>query len=244
MSRTATLLQIRTDIAAAADLGTPSATGRYTPTFLNRRINQSIQRFREKLSSEGVQHYLTHATGTLTTGATSPHSFGLLDLSAVSPSVVRVYGLDIKLNGLTQKVDQVDLNDARDKYGGPLTTGFPTGWANYGTAKLALFPPPDSAYTYVAYYLPVLADLSGDSDTFDGVSGWEDWIVWDVALQCLGRDNYATQFQLLSSLKQEVWADVLRNATRVTSAGGAAVGRDSLGRSLSRGGRKPVLPPP
>lgn len=31
------------------------------------------------------------------------------------------------------------------------------------------------------YYVPCFTDLSGDSDTFDGINGWEEWVVADVA---------------------------------------------------------------
>mgnify|MGYP001581068345 FL=1 len=54
MSRTVTLLQLRTDIAAQADITVGGAsTGRYPTGVMNRFINQSIQRFRERLSTEG-----------------------------------------------------------------------------------------------------------------------------------------------------------------------------------------------
>lgn len=243
MARNVTVAQLTTDICSAVDVAL-STEGRYQQALFTRRINQSVQRLREKLSNEGVQHYLTHAAGTLTPGATSPHSFAVLDLSALSPALVRVYGLDVKVGGLSQTVCQVDLSDARDRYGGPDATGVPSGWANYGTDRLALFPPPREALPYVVYYLPVLPDLVSTSDTWNGVAGWEDYVLYDVAIQLLGRDNYATQFTLLSGLKAEAWQDVLRNATRVTSAGGAHVGRDSFGARVSGQGRAPRLPRP
>lgn len=243
MSRTVTLAQLRTDIGTQADIST-NASGRYTPTQLNRFINQASQRFRERLSAEGVQHYLTSTTGTTGTGATSPHPYYLLDLSAVNPSVVRVFGLDITFQGITTTLNHIPFAD-RDQYGGPNAKGIPDAWSNMNTAKLAVFPPPSQAITYVAYYLPVLADLTSDSDTFDGVSGWEDWIVWDVVCKLIVRDQYAQAFALATQTRNEVWADILRSATRVTSAGGAITGRDSMGRrGLRATARGRQLPPP
>lgn len=243
MSRTVTLSQLRTDIATQADVSI-SSSGRYDPTKLNRYINQSINRFRESLSSEGVQHYLTSATGTLGTSATSPHPFYLLDLSAVNPGVVRVYGVDIQYQGVTTTLNHIPFTD-RDNYGGPTNKGIPDAWANFGTYKLAIFPPPSQAITYVVYYLPVATDLSSDSDTFDGVSGWEDFIVWDVVEKLAARDNYAQAYALITQTKAGIWAGILRNATRVTSAGGAVTGRDSMGRrGLWPMARTRQLPPP
>lgn len=240
MARNATLSVIRTDVATQADItGAIGSTARYTTTQLNRWINQEIQNFREALSNEGAQHYLTHTTGTLSTGATSPHAFQVLDLSGVSPSIVRVYGLDIKVNNVTKTLRHLPFN-ARDQFGGPSNTNEPQGWANFTTNTIAIFPPPSQAYTYVCYYLPVLADLSDDADTFNGVAGWEEFIVWAVVVRTIVRDTYPQAYQMALNERDRRWADILKNATRVTSAGGATIGRDSLGESLRRGiGRTP-----
>ena len=88
MARNVTLLQLRTDVAAQCDFST-SASGRYTTTLLNRIINQSIQRFRERISNEGMTHFLVSYSGSLTQGTTSTYAFQTLDLSALSPSVVQ-----------------------------------------------------------------------------------------------------------------------------------------------------------
>jgi len=244
VSRTVTLLQLRTDIAAQADI--VGGTARYTTAILNRFINQSIQRFREKLSSEGAQHYLVSTNGTLGIGATSPYPFYVLDLSAVSPSIVRTYGVDVTLNGnIIKSISHVPFASRTD-YGGSVVTGEPRAWAHINTRKLAILPAPNHAYPYVAWYLPVLADLSADGDTFDGVAGWEDFIVWDVVARLIVRDQYMTAFQTASAYKNELWADILRNATRVTSAGGATVARDSMGDrgAFDNWRRNRHLPPP
>lgn len=239
MARNATLLTLRTDISDQADFaGAIGSTSRYTTTQLNRWINQSIQRFRERLSNEGAQHYLTHATGTLTVGATSPFAFGTLDLSAASPSVVRIYGFDITVNGETKSLTHVPFTE-RDRFGGALNTGEPVAWSNYGTAKLAIFPPPDTAYTYVVWYLPVLADLSSDGDNFDGVAGWEDFIVWDVVCRSIVKDQYPQAYATAVNERERTWADIVQNATRVTSAGGGVVGQDTLGNRMRMHGRNP-----
>jgi hypothetical protein len=243
VARTVTLSQLRTDISTQADIST-NASGRYTPTQLNRYINQSIQRFREKLSSEGVQHYLASTTGTLSTGATSPYPFLVLDLTAAPPNIVRVFGVDITQNSVVTTLSQIPFAD-RDNYGGPSNRGTPTAWSNMNTAKLAIFPPPSQALTYVVWYLPVLADLSADGDTFDGIAGWEDYIVWDVVVKLIVRDQYANAYALATQTRNEIWADILRNATKVTSAGGAVTGRDSMGRrGLWAMNRTRLLPPP
>lgn len=244
MARNVTLTALRDDIEAQADF--VGATQRYADSLTNRWINQAIQRFREKLSSEGIQHYLTYATGTLTAGATSPFAFKELDLSAVSPSVVRTYGVDITLaSGRVISLTHTPFAE-RNSFGGPTVRSVPNAWMHHGTRKIAILPPPDTSYTYVVWYLPVLADLSSDADTFDGVSGWEEFIVWDVVARHMIRDRESESYAMADAYRREIWADILRNATRITHAGGAVIGRDSMGErgNVNARARRGWLPPP
>jgi len=245
VSRTVTLLQLRTDIGDQADLGQIQDGGRYTPATLNRFINQSIQRFRERLSIEGAQHFLVSTTGTVTAGATSPYPFKVIDLSAVSPSLVRTFGVDITLpGGEVRTLPQQPFAD-RDNFGGPVSKSEPRVWIHLQTRSIALLPPPNQSYVYVVWYLPVLADLVDDDDTFDGVAGWEDYVMWDVVIRMITRDQYATFYQMAVTERDRCWADILRSATHVSGVGGAVLGRDSLGaRSTGSRSGKGILPPP
>jgi hypothetical protein len=241
MSRNVTLGQLHADIREQADIA--GATTRTVASLLTRLVNQSIQRFRERLSTEGATHFLTSVSKTLTAGATSPYPFYALDLSSESPSVVRTYAVDLTVNGVTKTLVHVPFSD-RDKYGGPNVKSEPVAWANYQTRSVAIMPAPSSSYSAVVWYLPVLPDLSSLSDTFDGVAGWEDYIKWDVVGSILTRENSPEMFQMAESNKQGVWQDILRSATKVSSAGGALIGRDSMAEKGVSGARRRLLPPP
>jgi hypothetical protein len=228
MARNVSLGQLRADVQNQADIA--GATVRNVATLLNRYINQSIQRFRERLSTEGAQHFLVSSTKSVTAGATSPYPFKELDLTSESPSVVRVFGIDVTLpSGDIRSLIQVPFTQ-RDNYGGPIAKGAPDAWANYQTAKCAIFPPPDTTYSLQVWYLPVLADLASDSDTFNGIAGWEDYITWDVVCRTIVRDQYPQAFQMAMAYRDDYWRDILSSATKVTSAGGAVIGRDTMGR--------------
>lgn len=243
MARTVTLEVLRTDIEAQADF--VGATQRYPDSITNRWVNESIQRFRERVSLEGITHYLTSTTGSLGVGATSPYPFYSLDLSAVSPSIVRVYGVDITLpGGEIISLSHVPFTE-RTSYGGPTRRDTPAAWSPYQTRKLAIMPPSNAALTYVVWYLPVSTDLSADGDTFDGVSGWEDYIAWDVVCRHMIRDRESEAFAMADMYRRDVWTDILRNATKVSAAGGALIGRDTMGaRAVGYQSRKGRLPPP
>lgn len=227
--RTVTLAQLRQDIQNQADIA--GLTQRHGPTLLNRLINQSIQRFREKLSNEGARHFLTVATGTMTAGATSGYPFYSLNAGAQASGIVRIFGVDVKTqDGSWKRLEHTTFED-RTLFGGghPAAIGEPRVWAEYQTTTLAVLPPPDRPTDYVVWYLPVRADMSSDADTFDGVAGWEDFVTWDVVCRIIVRDQNPEAYQMAITYKGEVWGDILRNATRVTGMGGAVVGRDSMG---------------
>src|SRR5690606_41976259 len=109
MARNRTLQSLRDQVRWQSD--TLGLDSRHSDARIDSALNQSIQRFREKVSAAGITHYLVSTTGTLTAGATAPHPFSVLDLSAVSPATVRVYGPDLN----------IDDSLIRDLFGAPVT---------------------------------------------------------------------------------------------------------------------------
>lgn len=225
MARTKTLAELRSLVANQADI--VGASARYTPTLLNGLINQSIQHFRERISleTEGAR-YLTATSGTLSVGATSPYPFQVLDLSGVSPGLVRTFGVDLIINGQVVTLQRRPFHE-RAMFG--TQPSVPVAWAHFQTDKIAILPAPATAYSYTVWYLPVLSELSSDAATFDGVAGWEDYIVWDVFSRLVVRDNESTLYQQATDKAERLFADILRGATQVSHAGGAHKGRDTFG---------------
>jgi hypothetical protein len=43
---------------------------------------------------------------------------------------------------------------------------------------------PQSSFSIKAYYIPTFTKLSADSDTFDGINGWEECVIEDAAVKC------------------------------------------------------------
>ena len=225
MSRNRTLAELRSALANQADI--VGASARYTPTMLNGLLNQSIQSFRERISieTEGAR-YLTSTSGTLSVGTTSPYPFQVLDLSGLSPGLVRTFGVDIIVNGRVVTLEQRPFHE-RAMFG--TQPSVPVAWAHFQTDKLAIMPAPETAYPYTVWYLPVSSDLSSDADTFDGVAGWEDFVVWDAFARLIIRDNNEKLYQQATDKAERIFANVLRGATKVSHAGGAHKGRDTFG---------------
>jgi len=241
--RTVTLQQLRVDVQNQADIA--GLTTRHGATLINRIINQEIQHFREDLSGEGSRHFLAIATGTMLQGATSGFPFRELNAASLASGIVRVYGLDVKCQGGEWKRLEHTTFEDRANYGGPLSTGEPAVWAEYQTTKLAVLPPPDRNYDFILWYLPVLNDLAADGDTFDGVAGWEDHVMWSAVARLVIRDQFPQTFAMVTQYRDETLRKILRSSTRVTTAGGATIGRDSMGaKGLPMRGARRVLPHP
>lgn len=197
MARTRTLGELAADVRYLADI--EGATARHPDANLYRLINESWQSLRELCTANGHRLYLTSTTGTLTAGATSGASFGSLPLPA---SCVRVFALDVvDSNGDRHSLDPIDFsqrNEFQDIWNGP-STGLPRFFHiyNIGTeatttvtqGTLALLPAPDAEYSYTLWYLPSWTDLTNTSHVFNGVAGWEEWVLWDVVLKICARDN-------------------------------------------------------
>lgn len=52
---------------------------------------------------------------------------------------------------------------------------------SYSNSEVDGSQPPTQSHSVKLYYVPSFTDLSNDSDTFDGINGWEEWVVVDVA---------------------------------------------------------------
>jgi hypothetical protein len=60
-------------------------------------------------------------------------------------------------------------------------------------ASLVLYPNPPAGQEYRHIYVPCAIDLTNDTQTVDGVNGWEEYIVWDCAAKCLAKEESSTQ---------------------------------------------------
>lgn len=53
-------------------------------------------------------------------------------------------------------------------------------WAQYAVP---------GGYPITVYYVPAPQRLESDSDFFDGIAGWEEWVVLDAAIKCLQKEE-------------------------------------------------------
>ena len=56
-------------------------------------------------------------------------------------------------------------------------------------ANVELVPTDSALGTYRLWYVPIYTPLADESDTIDGISGWEEYIVIDVAIKMLNKEE-------------------------------------------------------
>lgn len=117
-----------------------------------------------------------------------------------------------KLLGLDQKIGQEYLTlkpyqfNERNKYrlGTYWNALSGVGGPRYKLSadKISFLPVPDGQYNITLHYVPVCPLLVGDSDLFDGVNGWEEYIVIDAAIKMLQKED--SDCSLLVVQKQKI----------------------------------------
>jgi hypothetical protein len=232
--RTRTLTNLLLDIRWQADqLG---ATLRNDDTSLTRALNQSIQAFREWISDNGFAYYLRPSSGTCPIGATAPYAFGQVNISAISPAVVRVYGFDLTIDNVIYSLDAVAFAE-RNNFQGFLSdtnkSGIPISFSMYDNNQIALLPPAQAAYPYTLWYLPVSADLAAGSDTFDGIAGWEEWLIWDVLMKLVVRESDGAKAQLSAGERERVQAAILKRSRHLQRQG-PMIKRDTRSEKMDK----------
>jgi len=213
VARTRTLALMREDLRWQADqLG---ATLRHDNPSLTRVINQSIQRWREWVSEQGSPLYLTPHSGVLVVGPTAPYAFGAIDFSAWVPTPVHIYLMEVTVNGQILDVPQIPFEQRNQYQGifGPTPTGstqsIPVGFIRYANT-LGIVPPPQSAYPFTVWYMGLGTDLVADVDAFDGIAGWEEWVIWDCLIKILVRDHDAGAYAVATAERDRLQSDFLQ----------------------------------
>ncbi len=175
MARTFTLLQLRTRARERCDMVNSTFI---TDSELTGYISASYAELYDILVQSGLV-YFTPTTQTITgTG-------------------VETYALPADYYG-TVRVDRQSGSDyyplseymITERHGFENSSGDSTVYSPQGT-NISLLPAPTGG-TYRHTYIPAPSDLSSDSDTVDGVSGWEEFIVVDAARKMLQKEESST----------------------------------------------------
>lgn len=177
MPQTRTLLEMRTEARQRAEMENSTFV---TDAELTRYINTAANKLYGKLvAARGDAYYATTAT-TVTVAGTATVALPSAFYKLLLPQVT--------VSGVPRTLRRLDL-EMVEAYG--TTTGVPERAMVMGS-NLLLRPIPDAVYTITFWYLPYLTQLSADGDTFDGIAGWENYVVLSAAISCLNKEESDT----------------------------------------------------
>lgn len=189
MARTRTLLQLRSDVRVRADI--ENATGRFPDSELTRYVNQGIAELYDLLvDARGLSYYRSATPHPITTTASTVNY-------ALPTSFYKLIGVRISNGPPLERFDALEEPEmARTE----AETSYPLYYDLRGS-YIALRPYHEAGYVVLVEYVPHATELSADVSTFDGINGWEEYVVAFAARCCLIKDE---RLELAGAMLQEM----------------------------------------
>lgn len=186
MARTRTLEAMRDQARALADM---TNTNFVTDAEANVLLNQAIAELWSMLTTTSPQRYMTSSVVTMVAGT---REYSLPD------DFMALLGVDWVVGNDRYPLEPFSLNERGvGPYAGitsldPCTPGcrydIRYGGLDGSGARLVFDRDPPAGSVQVLYVqAPQL--LEADDDEFDGIAGWEDWAVLDVAIKMLAKEE-------------------------------------------------------
>lgn len=192
MARARTLLQLRTEVRALTDTADDEHA---SDAIVNVWINQGIAELWRKLVNVSAYRYAVQDTITTVAGT---NTYDLEDDFLSILSIWRVSG--------TQRIPLQNINPVEAPYRSSDVSmrGLPRYWIPGGgidgSGTAIYFDPDPGANTYGYWYIQTAQLLDADGDTFDGICGYEDWVVLYTALRVFIRQQDPEQVGVIQEM--------------------------------------------
>lgn len=115
-----------------------------------------------------------------------------IPISAISSSFYKIRGVDYSLGGEWLPIRAYNFQE-RGRY----ITSFRRPYVADVQYQLIgdqfyILPEDSAPGIYRIWYVPLLTELSADTDTLKGHNGWEEYVVTDAAIRCLQKEESDT----------------------------------------------------
>lgn len=180
MALTQTLSQLRTEVRQRAD---QENSDFITDTELTSYINTGYANLYDLLVRAFSDQYMA-----------TPETFTLsgTNIRALPSDFYLLRGLDYDLGGgeyvALAKYNFLERNRYRRSVARTLR-GHPTRQYRVLGSNIYIEPESQANGDYRLWYVPNITLLSSDSDTVDGVNGWEEYIILDAAIRCMIKEE-------------------------------------------------------
>lgn len=180
---TVTLSELRTRARERADM---EATGFIKDSELNTYINASYAELYDLLVSKYGSDYFVAPEHSFTTTLN-------VDKYPLPADFYKLLGVDAQLtpsSWITLK--RFEFSDRNISQMGDISSAEFTRYRVFG-GNILLSPVPKAAQAMRAWYIPLPETLVGDSDSFSGVNGYEEYVVIDAAIKMLTKEESDTR---------------------------------------------------
>lgn len=170
---------MRTDVRELADM--PNSTF-VSDTNLNEYINRGIAKLYGKLvGARGQDYYEKSATFVTTQGT---QSYPMSTWTPATTDFWQLLQVEISAGGF-KRVMQPFMRKEH--------------------AKFSEFSVP-GGYTITVYYVPYATRLVNDSDAFDGINGWEEYVIRDATVELLNKEETDVSIHLnrMAQIEKEI----------------------------------------
>jgi hypothetical protein len=199
--RTRTLSDLRGDVRRRADI--ESALDRHPDADLTRYVNQGIAELYDLLiEARGRQYFRKAPPLTITTAG------GTTTRYALPPDFYRLISVRSANQGQYPLAPFVAEDEPLLREEG-LATDTPSHY-EIQVGFLELLPRHAAGRTIVVDYVPYATELVDDDDTFDGINGWEEYVVSWAAKKCAIKDDEPAVAAMLDGEMAMLRARVLK----------------------------------
>lgn len=220
MARTITLALIRTNALRRADMeNVDTFVGSALGEEMDQYVNESISELYDLIIDSSAQEwYLRQDTTGVTVSGTKQY--------ALPSDMYLLKGVDMFIG--TQRYTLTPYSFAeRNAYEGTPREyprsyrGRPRHYRLEGALtdstgvhqhNIRLTPEPDGAYEFDIWYYPHAPVLDADTDVWDGFNGWEEYVIVDVALKLLAKEQNGDAFAMLAARKAELKERIINMA--------------------------------
>lgn len=190
MPATQTLAQMRTRAKRHADMSDPADAGKMTDADWTEFINQGcVKVYNALVIARGHEFYVTRDDFQLVVGQT--------DYTLPSDHYLTL-SVHVSTDGSTgwRRVEGWQESQLEHLWSNA-TGSIGSLYARVQAGNLVFLPAPGAALYVRHRYVPTFTRLSSDSDTFDGVNGWEEAVCLHAAIAALKREQSMEEAQAL-----------------------------------------------
>jgi hypothetical protein len=222
MARTRTLTNLIADVRKAADV--EGSTSAYPDAEITEYLNQYIAKFHTMMVTTYEPDYFAKIRKQTTVSGTFNYTFAshfqTTEAGATDTTTTPLLAQILSMSALVDNVSRPLVRFNENEYGHLVDED--AGWSGrplffrQREQSVDLLPTPLGAYVVTMRFVPSATRLSGGSDTFDGVDGWDTYVIHGAAYLVARKDhNHA----LVAHLKEDIAEDraqLIANAPRMT----------------------------